>query len=72
MQKNEKKICGDVSNLNHESPGVVAIDDKLYAMGGACVNVETEQIDCYDPLSNKWEEFTPLPLAIEGMGVAVM
>lgn len=36
------------------------------------MNVETEKIDCYDPLTNKWEEFAPLPLAIEGMGVAVI
>lgn len=55
-----------------ESPGVVAVDDRLYAIGGACLNVETEKIDCYDPLSNKWEEFSSLPLAIEGMGVAVI
>lgn len=55
-----------------ESPGVAAVDDKLLAIGGACLNVETEKIDCYDPLSNKWEEFSSLPLAIEGMGVAVI
>ena len=51
---------------------MVAVDDRLYAIGGACLNVETEKIDCYDPLSNKWEEFSSLPLAIEGMGVAVI
>ena len=33
------------------------------------MNEETETVDCYDPLTNKWEEFTALPLAMEGMGV---
>ena len=55
-----------------ESVAVCVAKDKLFALGGACRNKETDTCEVFDPVMNKWEPFCTLRRAKEGMGVVVL
>jgi N-acetylneuraminic acid mutarotase len=54
------------------SPGVVALNGKIHAIGGR--NPERNTVsthEMYDPATNSWSMAAPLPLARDHLGVAV-
>jgi len=55
-----------------ESVAVVSIDQRLFAIGGACVNKETDSVETYDPMLNRWEDFADIPRPKEGMGAVAI
>jgi len=56
--------------------GVVAVDGKIYAIGGSLVfgaNSESNYMDaneCYDPKSNTWATLTSMPTPRQGFAIA--
>ena len=54
--------------------GLVALSDRLYAVGGRLNTFEfnTNEMDVYDPAANAWKTAKPMPTARSGMGVAVL
>jgi N-acetylneuraminic acid mutarotase len=54
--------------------GLVAINGKLYAVGGRFNTFEynTNLLDVYDPVTDSWKSLKPMPTARSGMAVTVM
>jgi len=54
------------------SPGVVAVNGKIHAIGGRDPERKTVTThEIYDPVANTWSMASPLPLARDHFGVAV-
>jgi N-acetylneuraminic acid mutarotase len=54
------------------SPGVVAVNGKIHAIGGRDPDRKTVTThEVYDPATNAWSMAAPLPLARDHLGIAV-
>jgi len=51
--------------------GVVAVNGKIYAIGGRNGNVSLKANEEYDPATNTWTTKTPMPTARSGFAIAV-
>ena len=51
---------------------VGVVDGLLYAVGGFLVYAETNVVDIYDPLTDRWGSGRPMPTMRQSLGVGVI
>ena len=52
--------------LRRFSPGVAALDDKIYVTGGREYDWPFSSVDCYDPDTNTWSQVANMNIARRG------
>ncbi|MDR0797184.1 MAG: hypothetical protein LBE70_00475 [Nitrososphaerota archaeon] len=51
--------------------GVVTVNDKIYAIGGATVDSDVGTNECYYPETDTWVTLTPMPTPRRDFAIAV-